>query len=675
MSRLGASLAGLGFVWSGGATLYLLLVAAGRGMTTVVTLSAASGPLAGGPAPLPPSLATGDGVWMTALLLGVTLVSAVPFGVALRHPRGLRVTAWTVAMPLLAVCVLGGLTVGLYYLPTVLLLGLAGWVGGGQFGAMTTSRRGLMAMAFLLVGLPACSGEDAGSTSTDASDVPAAGTPELRAALADTILARTERREAWSPHKREHFDFDPMEAMRAVRDDVVAADTEEELFYALVRMSTARRDRHLEVGVVPGGLQVPDSAGLDVVGVDDIEPARAPVRIFPDYAMEGAAFFVGDHAAASADLPPIGSRVVAVHGMAVEDWYEAATAFMRHSTTADLRWELADAMTQATAVFPPELRPAGQIELTVRNPDGEEHAYTLPVSPVGELAWQGIGEPSYEGFESLLSTVTYELLADRDRQILVLIWTGFRETMVEDVDRLVDFASQEGMLSWPLLVDVTRSGGGSRGAYAVQRLQSRPFKVTFGNLRISDVTVPFVEERRAAFAAQRLEDGGVPETIDDGSWLMEWFEMDVMPAVERGDAYTNDVPFKSAHAPRDSDGILEPAPLHFTGPFAVLSGPSGGSHLDQFIHQVVDNDLGPVVGMPPGGYSNTWEWEDILTYPGTDRPVVRFMWNIGHTITPDGEIAEGNPAEIDRWIPLTAENVRSYYDLLLEGALEELAEG
>ncbi len=48
----------------------------------------------------------------------------------------------------------------------------------------------------------------------------------------------------------------------------------------------------------------------------------------------------------------------------------------------------------------------------------------------------------------------------------------------------------------------------------------------------------------------------------------------------------------------------------------------------------------------------------MLTFPGTDQPVVQFAWNIGHTITPNGEIAEGNPAEIDETIPLTPENVR-----------------
>ena len=77
--------------------------------------------------------------------------------------------------------------------------------------------------------------------------------------------------------------------------------------------------------------------------------------------------------------------------------------------------------------------------------------------------------------------------------------------------------------------------------------------------------------------------------------------------------------------------------------------------------------------MPAGGYSNSWEWEEVLTFPGTDRPVVGFMWNIGHTIGPDGEILEGNPSEVDEWVPLTAENALGYHGLMLERAIAYLA--
>ena len=364
------------------------------------------------------------------------------------------------------------------------------------------------------------------------------------------------------------------------------------------------------------------------------------------------------------------ARIVSVNGIPVEAWHDSAAAFIRHSTRAQLRWKLAEAMTQSTAALPPHLR-ADSLGLEFHLAEGWTSKRVLPFVHPGDIIWNRSGEPRYPGLSLALSTDTYDLLIPDDgRTFLVVIWRGFRDTMVADVDRLVAFASERGLLDHALVMDVTRSRGGSLGAYAMQRLQPRPFKTTFGNLRISDVTLPFIEDKRAEFARRDINDGGVPETIDDGRWLMEWLEDDVTGALERGDAYSSDVPFKLAHAPRESDGILAPAPVHFSGPFGVISGPSGGSHLDQFVSIVVDNGLGPVVGMPPGGYSNTWEWDEVLTFPGTDQPVVGFMWNIGHTIRPNGEIAEGNPADVDEWIPLTPENVATYYEDMLARVLE-----
>ena len=525
-------------------------------------------------------------------------------------------------------------------------------------------------------------------TADDGSPGPT-GTPVLRGALFDTIIARTERREAFSPIKNERLGFNPLAAMRALREDVVAADTETELYYALARLSHARRDRHLDLFLVPGGLTLPDSAGLDVArGPDPAPPGQAPVRVFPDYS-EGAApsdYFVGGVAAGALYREEaageswaenlVGARIVSVNGMSVAEWHDSAAAFMRHSTHAALRWKLAEAMALSTAALPPHLR-ADSLELEFHEDDGQMGSLNpLPFVDPGSLTWNGVGEPSYPGLSLALRTATYDLLAPDDgRAFIVLIWRGFRETMVADVDQLMAFATERHLLDHALVMDVTRSRGGSLGSYAMQRLQPRPFKTTFGNLRISDVTLPFIEDKRRDFAARDINDGGVPETIDDGTWLMEWLEDDVLGALERGDAYSNNVPFKLAHAPRDSDGILEPAAVHFRGPFGVISGPSGGSHLDQFVSIVVDNGLGPVVGMPPGGYSNTWEWEEVLTFPGTDQPVVGFMWNIGHTIRPNGEIAEGNPVVVDEWMPLTADNVTTYYADMLARVLELMEVG
>ena len=141
----------------------------------------------------------------------------------------------------------------------------------------------------------------------------------------------------------------------------------------------------------------------------------------------------------------------------------------------------------------------------------------------------------------------------------------------------------------------------------------------------------------------------------------------------QAEAEPTPAPFKLAHLPKDSDGILQPAPVHFRGQVAIINGGVwGGSHLDQFVAMFVDNDLAVFVGMPTGGYSNTWEGYEVLEFPDTGRPVVQFMWSIGHTIRPNGEVLEGNPAQPDTYIPLTRDNFREYHQTLLDTAMAAL---
>ena len=275
---------------------------------------------------------------------------------------------------------------------------------------------------------------------------PKAGTPELRAELFDTIISRTQRREAFSPIKNERLGFDPIQEMEALRDVVVSASTEQELYYALARLSHARRDRHLDLYLVAGGLELPDSAGLDVLDGESNEPAQAPVRIFPDYSDEDAGYFIGDRAIDPRwpELPAIGDQILTVNGMPVDAWHDSATAFMRHSTSIALSWKLAEAMALSTAAFPSYLR-AEELTLVTQSSSGTETAYSLPFRDPSDLSWTGSGDPNYPGLMLELSTPTYDLLVPEDgRRFVVLVWRGFRETMVPDVDDLVEFAESRG---------------------------------------------------------------------------------------------------------------------------------------------------------------------------------------------------------------------------------------
>lgn len=521
----------------------------------------------------------------------------------------------------------------------------------------------------------------AGCDASDSTDM-SIGTPEARAALFDTVLARVERREAFSPIKNRNLGIDPLAQMRALRPALLSATTEEELFYALQRLSNARNDRHLDVALVPGGLTPGNGRGVPHLNEEEEQPAlHAPIKVLPDFGTPGAvAFFVSD-LPANADLlptpaPELGDRIVSVNGRPFADYLEAVTPYHRYSAIPNFWWRTAMHFPERTGLLPDALY-EDDLTLELERLDGTSISVRLPYLEPADLEWSGAADPKYEGFRLVERTGTFDLyLPESDGlDVVVLRWYGFRETLVEDMDWLIDYADREGLLHSAVIVDGTRSRGGSKGAYALQRLTPRPFRVTFGNLRLSDVIEPFIEEKVHEAATGGALDSGVTETLDDGSWLLDWLQHDVLDSLAAGAEYTNDVPFKLAHLPKDSDGMLQPAPLHFSGPLICFFGPQGGSHLDQFAAQVTDNGLGYTMGMPTGGYSNTWEWEEVLTLPGSERPLVRFMYNIGHTVRPNGTILEGEAPPVDEFIPLTRENFQTYYSILLERALDRLQRG
>lgn len=135
--------------------------------------------------------------------------------------------------------------------------------------------------------------------------------------------------------------------------------------------------------------------------------------------------------------------------------------------------------------------------------------------------------------------------------------------------------------------------------------------------------------------------------------------------ISAGQAYSNSAPFKNYYLPKYSDGMVYPADV-VNGPLILFVGPAGCSQVDQFVSMVKDNHLGYVVGMLAGGCSNTWEWVENLKFPVSGKPVVSYMWTVGHTIQPNGEIMEGNSSPVDKFMPITAGNYLSYYDELFE---------
>ncbi|MEX2471215.1 MAG: hypothetical protein WEA34_03500 [Gemmatimonadota bacterium] len=118
MRRLSLILGGLAFFWACAVTWYVLQASSEPGMM----VSAVAAGIAGDAHSVAPPLASAKGVWVTGLLVVISVLSGVPMGVALTHPPVQRVTAWTTGSVLLVFCLLAGLSLGLPYLPSALLV-------------------------------------------------------------------------------------------------------------------------------------------------------------------------------------------------------------------------------------------------------------------------------------------------------------------------------------------------------------------------------------------------------------------------------------------------------------------------------------------------------------------------------------------------------------------------
>ena len=474
--------------------------------------------------------------------------------------------------------------------------------------------------------------------------------------LFDEIMDKTARREAFSDVKEETQSFSALAAMRDLRPEFTAAETEEELFYALVRLSNARRDRHLSVNPVEGGLHVPEAPSL-----------AAPIQVLPDFSnLDEPSFFVA-RVGAGLTSPEPGDLIVAVNGRTTAEYVEEFTRWIRHSTPHGLYWHMARELPLTVRNVPPNLY-SETLDLTLENEAGERYEVSLAY---GDAATHTVGpDPQYPDFETVLERENFRVHRNATERIVLLQWLDFESSLIQDVMDLMELAERDGLLDHDLIIDVRGSSGGSFGAYAIQRLVSRPFRTTFGNVRLSDAGEALIER------FQNLEvDEEAPDIFGlnlSRSWLRDWARTDAAEAIRRGDEYTAPTPFKLAHLPRDAGGTLQPAPVHFRGRTAIIGGPHGGSHLDQFLSMFADNDLAVVVGMPTGGYSNTWEHEEVLYFPGADRPVAEFMWNIGHTLRPNTEVLEGNSVVPDVELPLTRANFRTYDEELLAIAMDAL---
>ena len=494
----------------------------------------------------------------------------------------------------------------------------------------------------------------------DCSAIPEMSSIQL-GMLFDEIIRKTEQREAFSEVKERNIGYSALKDMKRLRDEFIASETEPDLYDSLWKLSNARRDAHLRVSTVDGGIEASPER----------ECMSAPINVRPDYSdIRNPAFFVVGTTQGLA-APKSGDLIVAINGRSTGEHVAEITPWIRHSTLPGLYWHMAAELPKKFYFHPiPASVYREHLDLTLERPSGERYEVSLPYD--APCRYYRFDNPYPEFFE-VMERRNFNVFVDRSRDLILLQWRRFDlPELIKDIPALMEYAEREEILDYDMIIDVSISSGGSGGAYAIQRLVDQPFRPTFGNVRLSDLGKARIERY-----ASRQPIADAPDIFGLNlrrSWLYDWARTDATEAIRRGDEYTPSVPFKLAHLPKDSDGILQPAPVHFTGEVAIINGGVwGGSHLDQFVAIMVDNDLAVFIGMPTGGFSNTWEGDEILHFPFTGRPVARFQWTVGHTIRPNGEVLEGNPAQPHIYLPLTRENFREYRRALLDTAVAALS--
>ena len=459
-----------------------------------------------------------------------------------------------------------------------------------------------------------------------------------RKAIFDYLRDKTLEREAFSPPKNAALGLDYEVQSAQLEPLFIRAFSNERLFHAILRMSTVRADRHLRL------LEETDDGQVAQLWFDD-KDLEAPVQFMPDFSDPSRyQFFVADVAAGDwfpdHATPTIGDRVLSINGRPIDRYTQILVRYLRYSTSQKAAVQAAKRLTQNQAPeFPSHLYNGDSVTYEFQRASGEVYELTVPYVDEDTLTWTAPPIRTFPGFEPMpvLEKTNYALHRHAgDKPVLLLRWLDFEDPLVEEMEALLDYAQAEGILDYDVIIDATDSSGGSGGPDVLKRLSPKPFQTTLGNVRISDISATFAKTRTPAVEA----------------WIMS--------AVEAGQEYTSNAPFKLQYFDADEDGIMQPNERHFSGRLVFMCFPDAGSQLDQFAAMIIDNKLGYSLGMTCAGHSNTWEYEEMLISPRDGRPLVGFMWNIGDTIRPNGEVLEGNPAVPEEFIPMTAEIGRAH---------------
>ena len=473
-----------------------------------------------------------------------------------------------------------------------------------------------------------------------------------RELLLDDIIAKTVAREALSQVKVDFWNIDFPTQAEALRQEYIDADTDLKLYRALLKTIALNKDSHLSLSTVSGGISYSDNK------------REIPIIFAPDFTTTPHQFFIFDktdgfdfNTITNGSMIEKGDVLIAVNGMDFQTFYNDFQDYFTHSTLRNMDWEIAESLGRHFSFYPENLYPDNaQVEMSFRKPDNNE--YTVTLSWADNYSFTDVDEYSIPSrYRIVLNTsVTgtnsgnFELY--RNGNTLLLNWLDLEDGLTADLAAIHQYMVTNNLLDANIIFFAPFSSGGSGSQEILSILTPYPYKTTFGNVKHSDISDNLARQR-----SSRVED-----------WILRTFDT--------GAEFTTNEPFKLQYGDEFTDGVFHTITnesQRFSGNVVAIFSSMGGSNLDQMSAMMIQNGVAYSIGNPTGGYSNTWEWDETLRYESNNQSVIEYIWNIGHTLRPDGQVLEGNPVDVDEMISMSSTNFNNYFDDLITRAENHLA--
>ena len=274
--------------------------------------------------------------------------------------------------------------------------------------------------------------------------------------LTSSIFAR----EAFSPIKNQNLHIDLKRQFKENRKSFLQANTDEDLYFEILKLSNLRRDSHLK---------------MKPTFLESIDKKKLPITFMVVFEGKSPLFIVDQIAHGFADAFPdlrIGDELVQVGDMHFEDFIEVTKQYIPSSTNNNHYYRLAEELS-TNAFNLSKVVNLNNPVFKFRSIDHSTHRYTFSYHKKRELTFKELRK--YKDFNLVLTADNFNTYVHKEQQILLLEWLDFEEDLPDDVDTLMEWAVHNDKLTHHLIIDATQSSGGINSIYALRRLINKPF--------------------------------------------------------------------------------------------------------------------------------------------------------------------------------------------------------